>query len=64
MEKAKVDRINELGKLSKERELTEAEREEQTKLREEYLAEVRAALRGDNGKQGNTLRPVRQNTRV
>ena len=47
MEKAKVDRINELGKLSKERELTEAEREEQTKLREEYLAEVRAALRGD-----------------
>lgn len=47
MEKAKIDRINELGRLSKERELTEIEKAEQKALREEYLAEVRAALHGD-----------------
>ena len=47
MEKAKIDRINELGRLSKERELTESEKAEQKALREEYLAEVRAALHGD-----------------
>ena len=44
MEKAKIDRINELGRLMKERALTEAEKEEQAALRAEYLAEVRAAL--------------------
>ena len=49
MEKAKIDRINELGRLSKERELTETEKAEQKALCEEYLAEVRAALHG-NGK--------------
>ena len=47
MEKAKIDRINELGRLSKKRELTETEKAEQKALREEYLAEVRAALHGD-----------------
>ncbi len=46
MEKTKVDRINELARLSKERELTAAEREEQKALREEYLAEIRATLHG------------------
>jgi uncharacterized protein YnzC (UPF0291/DUF896 family) len=46
MEKAKIDRINELGRLSKERELTESEKAEQKALREEYLAEVRATLHG------------------
>ena len=46
MEKIKVDRINELARLSKERELTEKEKAEQKALREEYLAEVRAALKG------------------
>ena len=46
MEKIKVDRINELGRLSKQRELTEEEKKEQAELRAEYLAEVRAALRG------------------
>ena len=46
MEKAKIDRINELGRLSKERELTEEERLEQKALREEYIREVRATLRG------------------
>ncbi|MBO7304049.1 MAG: DUF896 domain-containing protein [Clostridia bacterium] len=44
MEKAKIDRINELGRLSKTRELTEDERREQKALREEYLKEVRASL--------------------
>lgn len=50
MEKAKIDRINELGRLSKERELTPEERDEQKALREEYMREVRAALRGSCGK--------------
>ncbi len=45
MEKTKIDRINELGRISKERELSESEKEEQKALRAEYLAEVRAALR-------------------
>ena len=45
MEKEKIDRINELGRLMKQRELTEAEKAEQAALRAEYMAEVRAALR-------------------
>ena len=47
MEKIKVDRINELARLSKSRELTAQEREEQRLLREEYIAEVRRTLRPD-----------------
>ena len=47
MDKCKIDRINELGRISKTRPLTEAEAEEQRKLREEYIKEFRAALRGD-----------------
>ncbi len=46
MDKIKVERINELGRLSKTRELTEDEKKEQKALREEYLAEVRRQLRG------------------
>ncbi len=46
MEKIKIDRINELGRLSKVRELTEEEKSEQKALREEYMAEVRKTLRG------------------
>lgn len=46
LEKQKIDRINELGRLSKVRELTEEEKSEQKALREEYLKEVRAALKG------------------
>lgn len=46
MEKEKIDRINELGRLSKERELTENEASEQKALREEYLKYFREALRG------------------
>ena len=45
MERIKIDRINELGRLSKQRELTEEEKKEQKALREEYLAEVRAQLK-------------------
>ena len=48
MEKAKIDRINELGRLSKERELTDEEKAEQKALREEYLKFVRQTLRGGN----------------
>ena len=47
MEKTKIDRINELGRLSKERELTDAEKAEQKALRDEYISEYRAALRGE-----------------
>ncbi len=45
MEKQKIDRINELGRLMKTRALTEAEKAEQAALRAEYMEEVRAALR-------------------
>ena len=47
MEKSKIDRINELGRLAKTRELTEEEKKEQKALREEYLAYVRSQLRGN-----------------
>ena len=46
MEKSKVDRINELARIAKTRELDGNEKNEQRALREEYLAEVRASLRG------------------
>ena len=46
MDKAKIDRINELGRLSKTRELTAEEKEEQKILREEYVKFFRASLRG------------------
>ena len=50
MEKEKIDRINELGRLAKERELTEEEKTEREALRAEYIAEVRRALHGDGKK--------------
>ena len=43
MEQKKMDRINELAKLKKERALTEAELQEQAELRAEYIAEWRAS---------------------
>ena len=49
MDKIKVDRINELGRLAKMRELTEEEKAEQKALRDEYIAEVRAQLKGNKG---------------
>lgn len=51
MEKAKIDRINELGRIAKERELTEAEQKERQALREEYIAYFRAEIR--KGKEEN-----------
>ena len=46
MEKIKVDRINELARLSKERALTDEEKAEQHALRMEYVAEIRASFGG------------------
>ncbi|MEE1023995.1 MAG: DUF896 domain-containing protein [Acutalibacteraceae bacterium] len=46
MEQSKIDRINELAKLSRIRELTEAERKEQQTLRREYIDEFKASLTG------------------
>ena len=48
MDKVKVDRINELARLSKARALTDEEVAEQKALRAEYLEEVRRQLRGDS----------------
>ena len=44
MEKAKLDRINELAKKSKETELTEEEKAEQYALRQEYIQEIRMSF--------------------
>ncbi len=41
MENAKLERINELARLSKERALTDEERSERDALRKEYIAEWR-----------------------
>jgi uncharacterized protein YnzC (UPF0291/DUF896 family) len=46
MEQIKLDRINELARLSKTRELTDEEKAEQKALREEYIIAYRASLRG------------------
>ena len=43
MEKAKIDRINELAHLAKERALTETELSERDALRKEYIEEFRRA---------------------
>ncbi len=40
MEQKKIDRINELARKSKTLGLTEAEKEEQTQLRNEYRASI------------------------
>ena len=46
MEQKKLDRINELARLSKKRPLAEAEKAEQAALRREYILAFRASLRG------------------
>lgn len=46
MEQSKINRINELARLSKERALTEQEKEEQKALRTEYITLVHNNLRG------------------
>ena len=47
MDKKKIERINELARLAKERELSEEEKQEQKVLREEYISFFRASLRGN-----------------
>ena len=43
MEQKKLDRINELARLAKERELTAEELSERERLRKEYIADWRAS---------------------
>lgn len=45
MEQKKIDRINELARLSRARELSAEEKQEQQALRQEYLAAVRKNFR-------------------
>ena len=51
MDQKKIDRINQLAKLAKERELTAEEQAERAELRKEYIA----ALRGNLEAQLNTI---------
>ena len=44
MEKEKLNRINELARLSKERELNADEKKEQAALRQEYINEIRLSF--------------------
>lgn len=46
MEKAKIERINELARKSKSVGLTDEEKAEQQKLRDEYRADFRASFVG------------------
>lgn len=46
MHQKRLGRINELARKQKSEGLTEAEKAEQKKLREEYLADFRKTLRG------------------
>ena len=46
MDQKLLERINELAKIAKERELTEEEIKERAALREEYRIQFRASLRG------------------
>ena len=45
LDKEKMNRINELARASKERELNDAEKTEQAGLREEYLVKFREGLK-------------------
>lgn len=44
MEQARIDRINELAKLAKQRPLTQEEQDERQILRREYLDSIRGSL--------------------
>lgn len=46
MDESRINRINELYHKSKAEGLTAAEKEEQAKLRAQYLADIRANIRG------------------
>lgn len=45
MEQKKIDRISQLSRLSRERELTEEEKQEQQQLRREYVDSMKNNLR-------------------
>jgi uncharacterized protein YnzC (UPF0291/DUF896 family) len=67
MEQSKLDRINELSRISKTRELTVEEKAEQKKLRTEYVRLVHNNLRGqlDNIRiveADGTLRALKEKT--
>ena len=46
MDKKQLERISELTRISRERELTAAEQEERKALRAAYIADIRADLQG------------------
>lgn len=46
MEQKKIDRINFLARKAKAEGLSDEEKKEQTRLREEYILAYRASLRG------------------
>ena len=46
MEKEKIERINELSRIARTRELTDAEKEERAALRTEFIRDYRASLSG------------------
>ena len=47
MDRQKIDRINELGRIAKERALTEDEIAERALLRDEYIKYFRKAIRAE-----------------
>lgn len=65
MEQKKIDRINELARLAKQRELTAEEAAERQSLRAEYIAAFRASLTAQLestvivDKDGNRIKPKR-----
>lgn len=44
MEQSRIDRISELTRISRERELTPEEQKERAELRAEYIAAIRLSL--------------------
>ncbi|MBQ7976113.1 MAG: DUF896 domain-containing protein [Clostridia bacterium] len=46
MDQIKIDRISELTRISRERELTDAEQKERAALRAEYIEAIKANFRG------------------
>ncbi len=46
LEQTKIDRISELTRISRERELTEEEQKERAALRAEYIEAIKANFRG------------------
>ena len=46
MEQSKIDRISQLTRIARQRELTEEEQQERQALRREYIDSVKASLAG------------------